>query len=66
MKKITNIMLLIFTSFVLSGCATALLFTGTVIGGGYAIQDINENYNGDGAEYIKDKTGKVYDVITDN
>lgn len=64
MKKISNIVLILLMSFMFSGCATALLFTGTVIGGGYIINDINENYAGDGTEYIKDKSEKAYDTIT--
>lgn len=66
MKKISNIILILLMSFMLSGCATLLLFTGTVIGGGYVVNDINENYDGDGSEYIKDKTENVYNAITGN
>jgi len=63
-KKLSNLIFVLIISFMFSGCATALLFTGTVIGGGYAINDMNENYDGDGSEYIKDKTNKLYEAVT--
>jgi len=51
-------------SFIFSGCATALLLTGTVVGGIYVADDVNENYNGDLGEYIEDKSEKAYDAVT--
>lgn len=65
MKKISNIILLLTMSFMFSGCATALLFTGTVVGGVYIVNDIEDNYDGDGSEYIKDKTINAYESITE-
>ncbi len=61
LMKITNILLILFTSFMLSGCMTAVLFTGTVVGVGYVANDVNENYDGDIGEYIEDK----YDNLSD-
>lgn len=64
--KIKNLFLITFVTLMFSGCGTFLLFTGTVIGGAYTAKDINENYNGDGVEYIKDKANSAYEAVTDN
>lgn len=64
MKKLSNLILILLMSFIFSGCATALLLTGTVVGGIYVADDVNENYNGDLGEYIEDKSEKAYDAVT--
>ncbi len=53
--KITNILLILITSLMLSGCMTVALFTGTAVGLGYVATDVNENYDGDLGEYLEDK-----------
>ena len=62
--KIKNIIFLLLISFMLSGCATILLFTGTVIGGAYVANEIEDDYNGDAGKFIKDKSSKAYDAIS--
>lgn len=61
--NIKNIILILFASFMLSGCMTALLFTGTAVGVGYVATDINENYNGDSMEYMKDKYERLIESV---
>jgi len=62
--KIINLFFIILLSFILSGCVTALLVTGTVIGGVYVADEIENDYNGDAGEFIEDKTSKAYKAIT--
>jgi hypothetical protein len=62
--NIKNIIFILFASFMLSGCVTAILFTGTAVGLGYMAKDVNENYDGDGAEYIEDKSSDFFDSIS--
>lgn len=66
MKKLSKLVLVLLISLMFSGCGTFLLFTGTVIGGAYVVKDIDENYDGDGGEFIKDKSNKAIDAITEN
>lgn len=62
--NIKNIILILFTSFMLSGCMTAVLFAGSAVGLGYMANDVKENYNGDGAEFIEDKTSGFFDFLS--
>lgn len=66
MKKLLNIILILIISFTFSGCVTALLLTGTVVGGVYVADEVNEDYNGDFGRYIGDKSEKAYDAMTGN
>lgn len=61
--NIKQFILILFASFMLSGCATALLFTGTAVGLGYVATDINENYDGDGVEYLEDKYNSLLEEL---
>ena len=62
--KITNIIFIILLSLFLNGCATALLVTGTIVGGAYVANEVEDDYNGDFSEFISDKSEKAYDTIT--
>lgn len=64
MKKISNLFLILLISFMFQGCVTALLVTGTVIGGAYVANEIQDDYNGDAGEFVKDKSNKAYDAVT--
>ena len=64
MKKVSNIVFIILISFLFSGCATFLLFTGTVVGGVYVAKEVESDYNGDLGEFVKDKSNKAYDAVT--
>ncbi len=64
MKKISNLFLILLISFMFQGCATLLLFTGTVVGGAYVANEIEDDYNGDAGEFVKDKSNKAYNAIT--
>lgn len=63
MKKILNILAIISLSFMFTGCGGFLLFAGAATGMVYVADDINTNYDGDGVEYIKDKSSKAYDGL---
>lgn len=65
MKKILNIILILIISLTFSGCVP-LLFAGTVVGGVYVADEVNEDYNGDFGRYIGDKSEKAYNAITGN
>lgn len=62
--KIYNIIFIILITLFLNGCATLLLVTGTVVGGVYVADDVNNNYNGKLGDYISDKSEKAYNAIT--
>lgn len=64
MKKISNLLFILFITLMFQGCVTALLLTGTVIGGAYVVNEIDEDYDGDAGEFVKDKSNKAYDAIT--
>lgn len=60
--KFTNLILILLTSFMLSGCMSVVLFAGTAVGLGYVANDVNENYDGDLGEFAEDK----YENLTNN
>lgn len=64
--KIINLIFIISLSFILSGCVTAFLVTGTIVGGTYVANEIENEYNGDASRFIEDKTSKAYKAITGN
>ncbi|GEM_PF-4038523 len=59
--NIKHIIVVVFASFMLSGCVTAILFAGSAVGLGYVAQDVNENYNGDVEYFMEDKYNKLTD-----
>jgi len=59
--NIKNLILVLFMSFMLSGCMTAVLFAGSAVGMTYIAQDVNENHDGDIGDYIEDKYNKLTD-----
>ena len=66
MKTLSNLFFILLISFMFQGCITALLVTGTVIGGAYVVNEIDEDYDGDAGEFVKDKSNKAYDAVTGN
>jgi len=47
-----------------SGCGPFILAAGSIVGMGYVANDIDENYNGDGKEYLQDKTNNLVEKIS--
>lgn len=53
--KIKHIILVLFTTFLFSGCATVFLAAGTVVGATYVANDVNENHDGNFGEFMEEK-----------
>lgn len=62
--KFKHIILALITAVIFSGCGPAILAVGSIVGMGYVANDIDENYNGDGQEYLQEKTDNVIDHLS--